>query len=88
MISKIHSRMHPNALCIKFSRESIPSNPLAIKLNSVIRTARQSKDVLQFLPIISKLAPMFEHGFLPLIIHSGTPPPPPITMGCATIMPC
>ena len=40
---KIHSRMHPKSL--KFSWKSIPSNPLAIKLNSVIYTARQSKHV-------------------------------------------
>ena len=38
-----------------------------------VRTARQSKrDVLQFLPIISKFLLMFKDGFLPLIIH---PPP-------------
>ena len=83
--------MHPIALLHKiFSEEHIPSNPLAMKLNSVIRTARQSKRYVQFLPIISKLSPMFEHGFLPLIIHSGTPPPPPppITIGYVTIMPC
>ena len=43
-----------------------------------LSTTRQSKrDVLQFLPIISKLSPLFEHGCLPLIIHSCTPPPPP-----------
>ena len=69
--------MHPIALLYKiFSEEHIPSNPLAMKLNSVIRTARQSKRDVQFLPIISKLSPMFEQGFSPLIIHSGTPPPP------------
>ena len=42
---KIHSRMHPKSL--KFSWRSIPSNPIAIKLNIVIYTARQCKrDVL------------------------------------------
>ena len=48
-----------------------------MKLNSLIpRIARQSKrDVLQFLPIISKLPPMFEHGFLPLIIIYAPPLP-------------
>ena len=56
----------------KISRKSIPSNPPAMKLN----TARQSKrNVLQFFPIISKLSPMFIHGFLPLIIPPNTPPP-------------
>ena len=50
---KIHSRMHPSALFHKKnSRESIPSNPLAMKLNSVIRTARQrNRDLLQYLHI-------------------------------------
>ena len=72
--------MPPKSL--KFSWKSIPSNPLAIKLNIVIYTARQCKrDVLQYLPSIpKKYTPMFEHGFLPLINdHSfrHTPPPPP-----------
>ena len=43
---KIHSRMHPKFK--KLSWKSIPLNPLAIKLNSVIRAARQCKwDELQ-----------------------------------------
>ena len=71
--------MHANDAIALFhkknSQKSIPSNPLTMKLN--IRTARQCKrDVLQYLPIISKIPPMFDHGFLPLIINSGTPPPP------------
>ena len=45
--------MHPKSL--KFSWKSIPSYPLAIKLNSVIYTAQQcNRDVSQYLPSTSK----------------------------------
>ena len=57
----------------KNSRESISSNPLAMKLNSVIRTARQrNRDILQYLHILSQnYPPCLNIDFYPLY-----PPPP------------
>ena len=69
--------MHPIASLHKIFSEEHTLESSSNKIEQCYTHARQSKDVLQFLPIISKLSPMFEHGFLPLIIHSGTPPPPP-----------
>ena len=64
--------MHPIELYFFnfFFRKSIPSNPLAIKLNtSDSRHDRQRKrDVLQYLLIISSTL-MFEHGFLAEFIY-------------------
>ena len=77
--------MHPIALFHKiFSEEHTLESSLAM----ILKYARQRKrDVLQYLPIISKFPPpMFKHGLLPLIIHSGTPPPS-ITIAYVTIMP-
>ena len=80
MISKIHSRsrMHPIVLFHKIFEEehTLESSSNKIEQCYTYGTARQSKGVLQFLPIHSSLSSMFERGFLPLIIHSGTPPPP------------
>ena len=58
---KIHSRMHPIELFFKKnSRKSIPSNPLAIKLNSAIYAPyerQRKRDVLQYLPLSKKIPP-------------------------------
>ena len=57
---KIHSRKHPIEPNLKkiLRKASIPSNLLAIKLRNVKCTARQrNRDVLQYLPIISKIIP-------------------------------
>ena len=59
---KIHPRLHLIELFLKnfLGRAYIPSNHLAVKLNSVIRTARQRKrSVLQYLSIISKIIPPY-----------------------------
>ena len=60
--------MHPIELFFKRnSRKSLPSNPLAMKLNSAVYATyeRQHKrDVLQYLPLSKKKyppPPMFEH---------------------------
>ena len=59
-------------------RESIPSNPLAMKLNSVIRTPDNEIGIYyNTSTYYLKIIPHAEHRFLPLIIHSGTPSPPP-----------
>ena len=57
---KIHSRMHPIELFKKKSRKSIPSNPLAMKLNSAVYALyerQRKRDVLQYLPLSKKLPP-------------------------------
>ena len=58
---KIHSRMHPIELFFfKKFRKSIPSNPLAMNLNSAVYAPyeRQRKpDVLQYLPLSKKNTP-------------------------------
>ena len=82
---KIHSRMHPIELFEKNSQKSIPSNPLAMKLNRAVYAPykrQRKRDVLQYLPLSKKITPppLFEHRFVP--------PPPPITIGYVTIMPC
>ena len=72
--------MHPIALLHKiFSEEhTLESSSNKIEQCYTHRTTKQGHLLyeVQFLPNISKLSPMFEHGFPPLIIHSGTPPPP------------
>ena len=73
---KIHSRMHPIELFFtKHSLTSIPSNPLAMKLNSVVYAPyerQRKRDVLQYLPLSKKLPP--PHC---LNIDLYPPPPPP-----------
>ena len=66
--------MHPIELFKKKIRKSIPSNPLAMKLNSAVYAPyerQRQRDVLQYLPLSKKitLPPLFEHRFVP-------PPPP------------
>ena len=68
--------MHPIELFKKKKfRNSIPLNPLAMKLNSAVYAPyerQRKRDVLQYLPLSKKLPPppLFEHRFV-------TPPPPP-----------
>ena len=68
---KIPSTLHPVELFIKkFSRKSLSLNPLAIKLNIVIRTAWSTTQAgcITMSPCYLKIYnPMVEHGFLPLI---------------------
>ena len=57
---KIHSRMHPIDLLKKNSQKSIPSNPLAMKLNSAVYAPyerQRKRDVLQYLPLSKKISP-------------------------------
>ena len=58
---KIHSKMHPIELFFKkISRKSIPSNPLAMKLNSAVYAPyerQRKRDVLQYLPLSKKNYP-------------------------------
>ena len=52
--------MHPIELFKKNSRKSIPSNPLAMKLNSAVYAPyerQRKRDVLQYLPLSKKLPP-------------------------------
>ena len=84
MYIKIHSRMHPIELLKKICRKSIPSNPLAMKLNSAVYAPyerQRKRDVLQYLPLPKKFPPppLFEHRFVP--------PPPPITIGYVPMCP-
>ena len=78
--------MHSIELFKKNSQKSIPSNPLAMKLNSAVYAPyerQRKRDVLQYLPLSKKNTPpppLFEHRFVP-------PPPTPITIGYVTIMP-
>ena len=76
MISKIHSRMHPIALLHKIFLEEHTLKSSSNKIEQCYTHARQTKGVLQFLPIISKLSPMFEHGFFTLDNSFRHPPPP------------
>ena len=71
-----------------FSDEHIPSNPLAIKLNSVIRTVGSTTQG-GCITKITPPPPLFGHSFYPrkMTIHSGTPPPL-VMIGYVTIMPC
>ena len=87
---KIHSRMHPIALFHEIFPEDIPSNPLAMKLNIIIRTtARHSKrDLLQFSHHYLKIIPCLNMDFTLDNSFNPPPPPPPITIGYVTIMQC
>ena len=82
---KIHSRMHPVELFLKRnSRKSIPSNLLVMKLNSAVYAPyerQRKRDVLQYLLFSKKKYP----HCLNIDLY---PPPPPITIGYVTIMPC
>ena len=62
MISKIPSRMHPIALLHKIFSEEHTLESSSNKIEQCYTHRTTSKDVLQFLPIISKLSPMFEHN--------------------------
>ena len=69
---KIHSRMHPIELFLKRnSRKSIPSNPLAMKLNSAVYTHRTNDNesgMYYNTPYFLKKyppPPPFEHRFVP-----------------------
>ena len=61
-----------------FSDEHIPSNPLAIKLNSVIRTVGSTTQGGCITKITPPPPPYLDIDFYPrkMTIHSGTPPPP------------
>ena len=75
----------------KNSRKCILSNPLAIKLNSVIRSTTQTSCIIIPSHSLKNYTPIFEHGFLPFIndhLFRYHPPPPLITIGYVTIMPC
>ena len=73
---KIRSTLHPI-----FLEEHTLLDPLAIKLKSVIRTARsitQAGCITMPSHYFKKYTPMLEHGFLPLINdHLFRHPPPP-----------
>ena len=62
--------MHPIELLKKNFRKSIPSNPLAMKLNSAVYVPyerHRKRDVLQYLPLSKKNyppPPLFEHRFV------------------------
>ena len=73
--------MHPIALLHKIFLEEHTLESYSNEIEQCYTTHRITikRDVLQFLPIISKLPPMFEHGFVPLIMYlcNMHPPPPP-----------
>ena len=83
---KIHSRLKLVEPFLNIFWEAIPSNPPAVKLNSVIRTARQRKrNVLQYLSSISKiLRPYLNMDFFYKEPFIQAPFPPPIMIGCVT----
>ena len=82
---KTHSRIHPIKLFFKKnSRKSIPSNPLAMKMNSAVYAPyerQRKRGVLQYLPLSKNNTPQC----LNIDLY---PPPPPVTIGYVTIMPC
>ena len=75
MYIKIHSRMHPIELFLKKFRKSIPSNPLAMKLNSAVyaTTTNDNASGMYYNTshYLKKLPPP------PLFQHIIVPPPPP-----------
>ena len=76
--------MHPIALLHKIFSEEHTLESYSNEIEQCYNHAPHDKASGMYYnssPLSQNYPPMFEHGFLPLIMYLCTPPPPPITIG-------